>query len=112
MTVPTQPLRPPSRLLLAMELRTLPELGSFVASWPLLAAMTPAVAARDGGRREERVALRLAGASLAEVVRLLHVLETATTPLPVARLELRKHPDDPGRFDATVEVARLAGSPP
>lgn len=41
MTINTQPLKPPSRLLLALELRSVPELGSFLASLPLLAAMTP-----------------------------------------------------------------------
>lgn len=34
-------MRPPSRFLFALEWRTLPELGSFVASLPLLSAMTP-----------------------------------------------------------------------
>jgi hypothetical protein len=52
------------------------------------------------------VALRIAGASLADVVRLLHGLESGSPRLAVARLELRKHPDDPTRFDATIEVGR------
>jgi hypothetical protein len=37
----TTTLKPPSKLLFALELRTLPELGGFVASLPLLTAMTP-----------------------------------------------------------------------
>ncbi len=67
-----------------------------------IASMTPAGAAEAG----ERMALRITGASLDEVVRLLHALEGDPPPLAITRLELRKHPDDPGRFDATVEVAR------
>ncbi|MBX3578210.1 MAG: alpha/beta hydrolase [Rhizobiaceae bacterium] len=41
MTAHAQPLKPPSRLLFAMELRALPELGGFLASLPLLTALTP-----------------------------------------------------------------------
>ncbi|MGO4836481.1 esterase/lipase family protein, partial [Rhizobiaceae sp. 2RAB30] len=41
MTAHANPLKPPSRLLFALELRTLPELGGFVATLPLLTAMTP-----------------------------------------------------------------------
>jgi pimeloyl-ACP methyl ester carboxylesterase len=37
----TPTLQPPSKLLFALELRALPELGGLVASWPLLAAVTP-----------------------------------------------------------------------
>lgn len=66
-----------------------------------IAAMTPTPA--EAG--EERVELRVAGTSLAETIALLHSLETATPPLHVARLEMRKHPDDAGRFDVTLEVA-------
>jgi hypothetical protein len=62
-----------------------------------IASMTPG----EGG---EHVALRVTGASLPEVVRLLHALETGPPPLVVGRLELRKHPDDPARFDAVLEV--------
>jgi hypothetical protein len=29
----------------------------------------------------------------------------------VARLELRKHPDDAAHFDATIEVAELRAAP-
>jgi hypothetical protein len=65
-----------------------------------IASMTPA----GEGPRSDRLALRVAGASLAEVVRLLHGLESGSPAIPVARLELRKHPDDRARFDATIEV--------
>ncbi|MGB6117377.1 MAG: alpha/beta hydrolase [Mesorhizobium sp.] len=41
MTAHTQPLKAPSRLLMALELRTLPELGGFFATLPLLAATAP-----------------------------------------------------------------------
>jgi hypothetical protein len=64
-----------------------------------IASMTPATGVADG----RRVALRVVNASLVETVRLLHALEHDA--LGVARLELRKHPDDPAQFDATVEVA-------
>ncbi len=76
-----------------------------------IASMTPAAGAVEDGLAEERVAVRVTGASLADTVRLLHTLETASPPLHVARLELRKHPDDATRFDATVEVAELRAAP-
>jgi hypothetical protein len=72
-----------------------------------IAGMTPASTALDDGAVEERVALRLAGASLADTVRLLHALESAAPPLHVARLELRKRPDDRTRYEALVEVSEV-----
>jgi hypothetical protein len=69
--------------------------------------MTPTLSALDDGTQEERIELRLSGATLAEVVRLLHALEAGNTPVPVVRLELRKLPDDATRFAATVEVLRF-----
>jgi hypothetical protein len=69
-----------------------------------IARMTPAGAAASDAA--ERVELAVRDASLAEVVRLLHALEAGTPPLGVARLELRKHVDQPTRFEATVEVVR------
>lgn len=42
MAIHSEPIAPPSRILLALELRALPELGGFIASAPLLAAFTPA----------------------------------------------------------------------
>jgi hypothetical protein len=68
-----------------------------------VASMTPV--AGDSAGPDERAALRVAGVSLAEVVTLLHGLEAANPPLHTTRLELRKVPDDPARFDTTVEVA-------
>jgi hypothetical protein len=41
MTANANRMRPPSRFLLALELRTFPELGGFLASLPLLTAMAP-----------------------------------------------------------------------
>jgi hypothetical protein len=76
-----------------------------------IAGMTPGAGPVEDGLAEERVALAVRDASLAETVRLLHRLETAAPPLHVVRLELRKHPDDPARFDATVEVATLRAAP-
>jgi hypothetical protein len=64
-----------------------------------IASMTPAA----GVAENPRVALRVVNASLVETVRLLHALERDA--LGVARLELRKHPDDPAQFDAMIEVA-------
>src|SRR5262245_3296256 len=72
-----------------------------------IASMTPATTALPEGLREERVTVRLTDASLGELVRLLHGLGAADPPVEVARLELRKHPDDARRFDATVEAARV-----
>ena len=76
-----------------------------------IASMTPTAGPVEDGLAEERVALAVRGASLADTVRLLHRLETADPPLHVARLELRKQPDDPAHFDATVEVAELHAAP-
>ena len=78
-----------------------------VVGRPRIAAMTPTTTPLPEGLREERVAARLTGTSLGELVRLLHGLGSAEPPIDVARLELRKHPDDPHHFDATVEVARV-----
>lgn len=78
-----------------------------VVGRPRIAAMTPTTAPLPEGLREERVALRLAGTSLSELVRLLHGLGSADPPIEIARLELRKHPDDPRHFDATIEAARI-----
>jgi hypothetical protein len=74
-----------------------------------VAAMTPVDAA--AGAPDERVALRVAGASLAETVRLLHALDAGEPPVGVARLSLRKHPDDPAHFDLVVEAAPTRPSP-
>lgn len=63
-------------------------------------AMTPTTDAEPA-----RLALRVSGASLAETVRLLHLLDEDGAPLGVGRLALRKHPDDPRRFDVTLEIA-------
>ena len=76
-----------------------------------IASMTPTTSPVEDGLAEERVALAVRGASLADTVRLLHRLETADPPLHVARLELRKRPDDPAHFNATVEVAELHAAP-
>ncbi len=78
-----------------------------VVGRPRIAAMTPATTPLPEGLSEERVTLRLSDTSLAELVRLLHALGGADPPIDVARLELRKHPDDPRRFDAHVEAARI-----
>ena len=64
-----------------------------------VAAMTPA-----GGPADARLAVRLAGASLAETVQLLHALDDAAVPLGVTRLGLRKLLGDPHRFDVTLEI--------
>jgi len=72
-----------------------------------LAAMTPAEGPVEGGFAEQRVGLSLRGATLAQVVALLHTLEGGAPPLPVARVELRKLPDDATRFDASIEVVEL-----
>ena len=63
-----------------------------------VAALTP-----DG---DDRVTLQVSGAPLASIVALLHALEGAVPPARVARLDLRKETDDPGRFDATLQVLR------
>jgi hypothetical protein len=66
-----------------------------------VAAMTPAEAAGDA---DARLAVRVGGASLAETVHLLHALDAAPD-VGVPRLSLRRHADDPRRFDVTLEVA-------
>jgi hypothetical protein len=75
-----------------------------------IASMTPVAAPAGGGLVGERVGLRVVGASLEEVVHLLHALEGGRAPLAVVRLTLRKHPDDGSRFDLTAEVGRT-GAP-
>ena len=61
-----------------------------------IASMTPLVGPADG------VAMRLVGASLGDTVRILHAVESADRQ--VAKLDLVKHPDDPGRFDVVLEI--------
>jgi hypothetical protein len=62
-----------------------------------IASMTPMVGAADG------VALRLVDASLGDTVRLLYDVEHGGDR--VDKLDLVKHPDDPSRFDVTLEIA-------
>jgi hypothetical protein len=76
-----------------------------------IADMTPGTEQLGAGVQEERVALRVSGASLAAVVSLLHGLEAGPVPLPVVRLELRKLPAAQGEFAATIEVARTRRAP-
>lgn len=73
--------------------------------------MTPARQTLGTGVEEERLALRVQGAYLAEVVRLLHALETSGGSLAIARLELAKLPAAPSAFAATIEVARVRRAP-
>ena len=68
-----------------------------------IASMTPEP---DASADEERVSLEVRGATLPDTVRLLHALATASPPVAVTGLALRKHPDDATRFDATLEVAQ------
>jgi len=62
-----------------------------------IASMTPMVGTGDG------VALRLVDTSLGETVQVLYGIERGGNR--VDKLDLVKHPDDPGRFDVTLEVA-------
>ena len=68
-------------------------------------AMTPAEPTTPGGSAGGGLAVRVGGASLAETVHMLHVLDEEAVPLGVARFALRKHLDDPHRFDVTLEIA-------
>jgi hypothetical protein len=67
-----------------------------------IASMTPLVGPTDG------VALRLVSASLGETVRVLHEIERGG--IRVDTLDLVKHPDDPARFDVSLEIAGGGGS--
>jgi len=75
-----------------------------------VAEMTPATPAAGDGAAPEAIALRVGGTTLEELVRLLHACESQSPPLVVTRLELRKHPDDPTRYEATLEVAAPGGA--
>jgi hypothetical protein len=72
--------------------------ASSVVGHERIASMTPMVGGGDG------VALRLVGASLGEVVRVLYGVEQAGDRIDT--VDLVKHPDDPSRFDVTLEIAR------
>jgi hypothetical protein len=72
--------------------------ASSVVGHERIASMTPMVGAEEG------VALRLVGASLGEVVRVLYGVEQAGDRIDT--VDLVKHPDDPSRFDVTLEIAR------
>jgi hypothetical protein len=69
-----------------------------------VAAMTPGPAPGQSDDRDGSLSVRVAGASLSDTVRLLHELDADASGPRVARLALRKHPDDPRRFDLTLEV--------
>jgi hypothetical protein len=71
------------------------------------AGLTERVATMTPGSPDDRdgsLSVRVAGASLADTVRLLHELDAGATGPGVSRLGLRKHADDPRRFDLTLEV--------
>jgi hypothetical protein len=67
-----------------------------------IASMTPMVGARDG------VALRLVGTSLGEAVQILYDIEAHGDR--IEKLDMVKHPDDPSRFDVTLEITSDAAS--
>ena len=75
-----------------------------------IAAMTPSTGSADGGAGD-RVALRVAGASLAETVGMLHALAADTPPPRVERFALHKHPDDATRFDLVLEASQPRRAP-
>ena len=75
-----------------------------------VAAMTPDTTTTADGAATPRLSVRVSGASLAETVQLLHALDDAAAPLDVARLALAKHPDDPRRFELTLDLAQGAPS--
>jgi hypothetical protein len=74
--------------------------ASSVVGRERIASMTPTLG------RPEGVALRLVGTTLAEAVQLLYDVEASGDR--VTRLEMVKHPDYPGRFDLTLEIATAA----
>ncbi len=70
-----------------------------------VAAMTPGTAPGRPDARDGSLSVRVAGASLADTVRLLHELDAEATGPRVAGLGLRKHPDDPRRFELSLELS-------
>ena len=71
--------------------------ASTVVGRERIASMTQTLGASEG------VALRLVGTSLAEAVHVLHGIEAGGDHVEL--LDMVKHPDDPGRFDLTLEIA-------
>jgi len=67
-----------------------------------IASMNPARRAAREGYEESTVELRLTSVSLAEVVGLLREIESATEPVYVKRVELKRRYDDNTRFDALI----------
>ena len=55
---------------------------------------------------EDATEARLVGVELADVIRVLAALEEPSQRLVVRDLDLRRHPDDPGRYDAALVVIR------
>jgi hypothetical protein len=70
--------------------------ASAVVARDRIASMTPLLGPAEG------VAVRLVGTSLGEAVRILHGIESDGGQ--VTKLDVVKHPDDPGRFDVVLEV--------
>jgi general secretion pathway protein M len=70
-----------------------------------LVAMRPQVPAVQNGYREERVEIKLEKLRLAELVRLLHALETAAAPLHVTTLRVTTRFDDRNRLDVSALIS-------
>jgi len=75
-----------------------------------VAAMTPDTTAAADSVATPRLSVRVSDASLAETVQLLHALDDGAAPLDVPRLTLTKHPDDPRRFELTLDLAQGTSS--
>jgi len=74
-----------------------------------IASMAPSSGSPSAeGVVEERVAVRIVGISLPDLVRLLYAIEGESVALD--RTELRKHTDEPGRFDLALDVVEVRSS--
>jgi type II secretory pathway component PulM len=73
-----------------------------------VASMNPSRRKLPEGLLENVVELRLQNVPLAEVVALLRQIETATEPVYVKRLELKRRYDDHARFDANLIAGALS----
>jgi hypothetical protein len=83
---------------------------------PLVSVVESAVVGAVGAERLARLEpgadpdvateARLVGVALADVVRVLGALEDPSQRLVVRDLDLRRHPDEPARYDASLVVIR------
>ena len=98
-----------------------PAAGAGISPVALLESLTSGTVGRDkvtginplahesrGGTDQETVELTLGGVSLRELVELLYKIDTASVPLRVVRLSVKKRYKDPYTFDVSLATVTVS----